>query len=403
MRKQLLTLTLAALVLALSAITAGLSYAQNDDETTRPWLGVQIQDAEGGVAVMMVMPDSPAQAAGLQAGDLISAVNGSEFSTAEALIAQISELQVGDEVTLSVLRGEEALEISATLGEAPADVFSPAMPAMPMDGMGMMPFGEGRVFMMGPVLGVQYHTIDSTFAQNAGLSAEAGALVLYVLPESSASDAGLQAGDLITAVDGIALDDERTLDDLIADYEVGDSLTLTVQRAGEEQSLSVTLEESPIPMIQGMPFGQGGMPGRHGGRMEFFGEGMPGGHMEFFGNAMPFGEGMPGGPFRFEFRGGEEGMPFNFDFGQGQAMPFMFEFGDLLREFGDQFPADGSPFSIVCTDDEGNTVFSFSVVGAMNGEPPIQLETPNAEGGLDFENLNCEVQAGEVMPEGEGL
>ena len=69
--------------------------------------------------------------------------------------------------------------------------------------------------------------------------------VLQVDADSPAAVAGLERGDVITAVDGQAVDAEHPLANLLYDHAPGDSVTLTVERDGEELQLSVTLGERP--------------------------------------------------------------------------------------------------------------------------------------------------------------
>jgi serine protease Do len=66
-----------------------------------------------------VVPDSPAEKAGLREEDIITKVNDKEIDESNTLSTLLSEYAVGDEVALTVMRGEEELIIKATLEEAP--------------------------------------------------------------------------------------------------------------------------------------------------------------------------------------------------------------------------------------------------------------------------------------------
>ena len=76
-----------------------------------------------GAVVRTVVEDGPAAAAGLQAGDVITAIDGEAVDGPQALVDAVSARQPGDVVTLDRDRlGEETpLEIEATLGEHPDD------------------------------------------------------------------------------------------------------------------------------------------------------------------------------------------------------------------------------------------------------------------------------------------
>jgi|YNPBryantNP2012_1023418.scaffolds.fasta_scaffold59948_2 membrane-associated protease RseP (regulator of RpoE activity) len=72
-----------------------------------------------------------------------------------------------------------------------------------------------------------------------------GALVQYVEPRSPADEAGIQVGDLITAVEGQAVDAANPLDEVLLRFKPGDRVEITVQRGGEERTLRVKLGARP--------------------------------------------------------------------------------------------------------------------------------------------------------------
>lgn len=72
-----------------------------------------------------------------------------------------------------------------------------------------------------------------------------GALVVDVVPGTPAEEAGLQAGDVIVAVDDVPVDRNHLLADVIAQYEPGDRIQLDVWRDGGTEVLRVALGEHP--------------------------------------------------------------------------------------------------------------------------------------------------------------
>ncbi|MDB5356956.1 MAG: hypothetical protein JWN24_3409 [Phycisphaerales bacterium] len=78
-------------------------------------LGVALADAEGGAKVMEVLPDSPADKAGVKVDDLITAINGTPVGSREALVAVVRQFPPGHEVTVTLQRGEKKLEIKPKL------------------------------------------------------------------------------------------------------------------------------------------------------------------------------------------------------------------------------------------------------------------------------------------------
>ena len=80
-------------------------------------LGVSVSDGEGGAQVDVVIPGSAAEQAGVEAGDVITAVDGVETPEAAALLETVRAHEPGDELTLRVERGDEELELAVTLGQ----------------------------------------------------------------------------------------------------------------------------------------------------------------------------------------------------------------------------------------------------------------------------------------------
>lgn len=107
------------------AIAIDLAYAVAQqivagEEVQLAFLGVGVSDAAGdrpGALVEEVVPGSGAEAAGLQLGDVITAVNGVILTESADLRARIIEKAPGDTIELTVLRNGEELTVEATLGD----------------------------------------------------------------------------------------------------------------------------------------------------------------------------------------------------------------------------------------------------------------------------------------------
>jgi putative serine protease PepD len=87
-------------------------------QASHPYLGVSLADADGGARITQVASGSAAAAAGLQAGDVITAVDGRAVSSADDVVARISTMSPGDSLTLSVERNGSSATVHATLGSA---------------------------------------------------------------------------------------------------------------------------------------------------------------------------------------------------------------------------------------------------------------------------------------------
>ncbi len=193
-----------------------------------------------GTVVVGVKPDSPADHAGLEVGDVIFSVDGQALVAGRDLADLLAGYQPGDKVVLELDgEGEASREVTVELGSHPED--------------------EDKVY-----LGVSYRSLPWLRFAHVGpdrldpvgtewlpwtlaLKADGGVLVVRVEGDSPASTAGLKSGDAIVAVDGEMVKDAGALKDALAGYKPGDTIVVTVYRPGDqdERDLTVTLGEDP--------------------------------------------------------------------------------------------------------------------------------------------------------------
>jgi serine protease Do len=111
---------------------------------------------------------------------------------------------------------------------------------------------DGVQPLVRPWIGVYYVPIDPAVAAERSLPVESGVLIATsdgtgqaVVPGSPAEAAGLQVGDIITAIDGEQIGAERELSMLILPHSPGDTVTLRVLRDNSVREVEVTLGELP--------------------------------------------------------------------------------------------------------------------------------------------------------------
>jgi S1-C subfamily serine protease len=98
-------------------------------------------------------------------------------------------------------------------------------------------------------LGISYVALNPAIASQVNVASNTqGVVVAQVVSGSPAAKAGLQRMDVITAVDGKALQSESTLQQALATHKPGDSVTLSVLRGSQKLSLKVTLGERPASL-----------------------------------------------------------------------------------------------------------------------------------------------------------
>jgi len=170
-----------------------------------------------GALVVAVEADTPAAAAGLQEGDRIMALNGTEVTLSEPLTELVRAQAVGDEVELTVVRDDTELTLTAVLAEHPDEAGVAYLGVRVAPGMSGI-----RALDVAPVEGngVEVTSVDAA---------------------SPAEQAGIGAGDLLVAIDGEEIVDSETLIVVVRSHQPGDTVAVTVERDGEELTLDVTL------------------------------------------------------------------------------------------------------------------------------------------------------------------
>ncbi len=154
-------------------------------------------DRPTGMLVTGVSPGSPAARAGLRPGDIVYAVDGKAVLDPSSLRYQIATQPVGDDVTLTVVRGGSASNLTMQLGAPPE---SPARQLTQLPG--------------GSILaGVSIANLSPALAQELGAGLpERGVVVVGVPPQAPAARTGFpRAGDIVESVNGVAV---GTVDDV---------------------------------------------------------------------------------------------------------------------------------------------------------------------------------------------
>ena len=179
------------------------------------FLGVSLVIDEAGVLVKDVVPESPAEAAGLLAGDLLLSINDETINTPLEAAALIRALEPGTVISLGIERQGEALTLTAQVGSRRGIAGSQ------LEGL-LEQLEQSFRFRPNagqPLLGVEYLDLDAQVAAERELTRDEGALILRVLPDTPAEAAGLLAEDIIVGVAGDPVDARRTLRERLLAYD----------------------------------------------------------------------------------------------------------------------------------------------------------------------------------------
>jgi S1-C subfamily serine protease len=201
-----------------------------------------------GALVTHVFDDSPAEEAGIKAGDLILSVDGEEISSETDLADLIHAQEPGDRVTLEISRGKDEMTVEVELGENP-DVsgqtylgvsYQPFMPPMMFD------FDGEEHFFFHDEPSMPFRDMPGLpMFENLPEGVENALIIGEVLDDSPAESAGLLEDDLIIYLDGKPVTDIEAFVDDIGSHDPGDTLTLTILRQDEEIEVVVMLGEHP--------------------------------------------------------------------------------------------------------------------------------------------------------------
>ena len=149
-------------------------------------------EEQRGILLTSIMPDSPADLAALEAGDVILKVNGEEIQNGDDFSWFLDQAGASNPVNFTVVRPTlaQAQDVKVKLsGSLYGSTFNQKR----------RPVNQQRQSLL---LSRGIETIALRLPVAARLGATAGLLVVYVAPSTEAAEAGLQAGDVIESIDG---------------------------------------------------------------------------------------------------------------------------------------------------------------------------------------------------------
>ncbi|QND67289.1 DegQ family serine endoprotease [Mesorhizobium loti] len=211
------------------------------------YLGVEIQpvtadvasamglDHPGGALVSQVNDGSPAATAGVETGDVITSFAGQDVKDPRDLSRAVADVAPGARESLELWRKGKAVQISVDVGRNTDDVKTASVD----DGSGAPSAGQGsRVPAMG--LGLMDITPDIREQMNLADN-QRGAVVASVNPDKAAAASGIQAGDIIVAVNQVPVKSARQVTQAIAQAGKSGrkSVLLLVERDGGQIYVAV--------------------------------------------------------------------------------------------------------------------------------------------------------------------
>jgi len=208
-------------------------------EVVRGWLGVTIQDVDRtlaesfgldkprGALVTQLSPNSPAEKAGIESGDIIVNFDGEDIMTSADLPHVVGLIAPGTRVDVEVVRDRKRRQLKVEVGGLDADQDLASRSAE----IGDQPTGR---------LGVVVEDALPEVIEKWGISG--GVVVREVIPDSVASDAGIVAGDVITLVGSTPIKSLDSFEEAVSGLESGQSVPLRLIRRGSPMFIGLKLD-----------------------------------------------------------------------------------------------------------------------------------------------------------------
>jgi len=228
----------------------------------RGYLGVQISglsedlaDSLGleknlGEFVQRVEPGEAAAKAGIQAGDVITKVNGKTVTPDQTLSYLVTNLPIGTDVPIELVRSGKTIKVTAKLGKRPSEeelAGSTFDPDAEDDAMGQNDDGTSAQ-ATADALGLSVIDLTPAIARQIGVpSTQKGVVVTTVNPNSDAAQKGIRRGYLITSVNRQPVTSATELDQAISKVKRSnrEAVLLQVRRgARDPQFVAVRLQDS---------------------------------------------------------------------------------------------------------------------------------------------------------------
>ncbi len=214
-------------------------------KVSRGWLGVSIQDVDRdlaesfglkkaeGALVAKVFPDTPAAAAGLKQGDIITAFNDKPVVLSADLPHLVGRVKPGSQATMTVMRDGKSRSLKVTVGTLPSEE---SLANGDMDGD--EPEAPATA-SAGDRLGLVVESIPPAKLKQLGID---GGVVVTRVSDGAAANAGVRPGDLVLQVGGMPVNTVQAFNAAVAKLPVGRMVPLLVARGDEARYIPIQVK-----------------------------------------------------------------------------------------------------------------------------------------------------------------
>jgi len=226
----------------INVVTNVYNQLREQGHVTRGWLGVLIQDvtrelAESfgmkrphGALVAKILPESPAESAGFELGDIVIKFNGQEISFSSDLPPMVGNSKIGSQVPVEIIRRGKTMTLQVTIAELPPD--------------------DIKISSTGKSITTPSNILNITVKElseqeKKELELEDHGVLVETVSEGPAQKAGIRAGDVILLINNIKIMDVEHFEKLLVELPKDKSIPILVQRRGGPIFLALKLTDSP--------------------------------------------------------------------------------------------------------------------------------------------------------------
>jgi serine protease Do len=199
----------------------GVSFSPDEDRNRELVKGY---GGTAGIFVQKVEPGGPAEKAGLEAADIIVALDGKPVTKGQDLMDRVADASVGENMKITVLRNGKKQDFNVVIGDR-SKVFAAQLGGPRNEESGQ---GEGTQAKFG----ISIKNLNNSLRESLGYKGPAGVVVTEVEPGSFAEDIGLLANDIITNINRQPVTSTDELIRLQSALKPGDAVAFRVMRVG---------------------------------------------------------------------------------------------------------------------------------------------------------------------------